>query len=172
MSARKIYPKVVIQTCTNHYKENIRKTLSTRTQEKYQPFIRQIEGLFKKKRSDEDYNKRAGLIYEKWKYDRLTRNILLDMVKRTNELRAWTKVRHTPQTTNLIEAYNKHLKARVKPLQGFQTFQHADLWINGYILKRRTTPFTDCKGKFRKLNGHSSLELALQDNKTMPNFFN
>lgn len=46
-------------------------------------------------------------------------------VRREEELRGWTKVKHTPQTTNLIESYNQHLKSRVKPLQGFQNHKQA-----------------------------------------------
>jgi len=171
LAALKIYPKTVIQTCTNHFKENVRRALKTRSEETYQPFIKQLELLFSKKRSVPEFNSLASKLYRKWQDDKLVASVMLDLAKRKAELTAYTKVPKTPYTTNLIEAYNSHLQGRLKTIKSFSNFKQASLWLNGYILKRRTTKFTDCKGKFKKLNGRAPLELTLQDNQKQPNFF-
>ena len=70
-------------------------------------------------------------------------SILLDIARRKDELIGYTKVPLTPYTTNLIEAYNSHLQGRLKSLKSFGNFHHAKRWLNGYILKRRLTKFTE-----------------------------
>ncbi|PIW08132.1 hypothetical protein COW38_01385, partial [Candidatus Collierbacteria bacterium CG17_big_fil_post_rev_8_21_14_2_50_45_7] len=49
----------------------------------------------------------------------------------------------TPLSTNLIETFNGHLEAHISSLKGFETYEHAKLWFNAYVLKRRFTKFTD-----------------------------
>lgn len=56
-ACRKIYPSMVWQLCTNHFKENIRRSLEVRTDEKYKKFMRYIEGMFKEKMALERFNK-------------------------------------------------------------------------------------------------------------------
>ncbi len=70
--------------------------------------------------------------------------------------------RHIPQTTNLIESYNSHLEGRLKTIKGFESFTHADNWLNAYFLRRRLKPFTDCSGKFATLNGTCSMEQTMK----------
>ena len=77
----------------------------------------------------------------------------------------------TPSTTNLIESFNSHLEARVRPLKGFESFKHADLWLNAFFLRRRTKKFTDCSGRFRRLNGITSLEIVKKPGIELPMFF-
>ena len=69
-------------------------------------------------------------------------------------------VKHTPRTNNLIESFNSHLQGRLKTIKGFESFNHAELWLNAYFLRRRTKKFTDCEGKFKSLNGKSSIEIT------------
>ncbi|MGD8744588.1 MAG: transposase [Candidatus Woesebacteria bacterium] len=171
LAVMKVYPKTVIQTCTNHFKENIRKNLKTRSNDTYKEFMKEIEYIFSRKRSDQEYQGLAKKVYSKWQYDPVTRSVLLDMAKRQQELLAYTKVASSPQTTNLIEAYNSHLQARLKSLKSFNDYSHAKNWLNGYILKRRITPLKACRGKFRKLNGKPPLSYTLQDNKELPCYF-
>src|SRR3989337_3149128 len=85
---------------------------------------------------------------------------MLDIAKRSGELTAYTKLTNVPRTTNLIESFNSHLEGRLKTIKGFQSFKHADTWLNAYFLNRRLKPFTDCEKRFRYLNGKRSLELS------------
>lgn len=171
MAALRIYPKVVIQTCTNHFKENVRRNLKVRSDEKYRPFMDKIEFIFSKKRSIQEYEKLAGTLYQSWKYDELACGVLAEMSKREGEFLAYLKVPRSPQTTNLIESYNSHLNSRLTSLKSFETFESARIWLNGYILKRRLTKLKGCAGQFKKLNGYPSLFQTLQDNLSLPNFF-
>jgi hypothetical protein len=96
---------------------------------------------------------------------------MLDIERRKDLLLGYHKRRKIPVTTNLIEGLNSHLDARVTGLKGFESFQHAKLWLNAYFLRRRTKKFTDCRGKFRRLNGKTSLEITKKSEVEIPNFF-
>ncbi len=167
----KVYPRMVWQLCTNHFKENVRASLGVRTDPTHRPFVKSIEGLFKQKLSMDNFNRIASGILKEYLYDATYVRILQDIARRKDNLLAFLKVRDTPQTNNLIECFNSHLQGRLDTIKGFESFKHADLWLNGYFLRRRTTKFTDCEGKFRKLNGKTSLELALKDGIDLPRIF-
>lgn len=87
-------------------------------------------------------------------------SVLIDIQKRLSFLTGYMKQKRIPRTTDLIESYNSHLQGRLKTIKGFESFHHADLWLNGYFLRRRTKVFTDCEGRFKKLNGTTSLSQA------------
>ncbi|MCX6783461.1 MAG: hypothetical protein NT141_00050 [candidate division WWE3 bacterium] len=97
--------------------------------------------------------------------------IMLEINRRKELLLGYLRYKHCPKTTNIIESFNSHLNDRLESLKGFKTYKTADLWINGYFLRRRTKKFTDCKGKFRYLNGQKSLEKTLKDDVDLPLFF-
>ncbi len=82
----------------------------------------------------------------------------IHMQQRVDMLCAHWYNKEIPQTNNLIEGLNSHLEARLKTIQGFETFDHADNWLNSYFLRRRLRPFTDCNKKFKELNGKISLQ--------------
>lgn len=84
---------------------------------------------------------------------------------------AYRGIPQAPITTNMIEGLNSHLEARLFSLRSFQSISHAKLWFNGYILKRRLTKFTDCKGKFRSLNGKTELDMTKKLGVDIPTFF-
>lgn len=66
-----------------------------------------------------------------------------------------------PRTTNLIEGWNSTtMELRISSIRGFKKEQYARNYINAIILKYRFHKFTDCKGKFKNLNGKSPLETA------------
>lgn len=66
-----------------------------------------------------------------------------------------------PNTTNLIEGFNSTtLEMRFTSIRGFEKESTAKSYINALILKRRFQKFKDCKKKFKKLNGKSSLKIA------------
>ena len=133
--------------------------------------MRELEVLFSKRRAESEFTRLAQKIYYRFKDDQRASSIMLDLARKKHELIGYTKVPLAPYTTNLIEAYNSHLQGRLKSLKSFGNYHHARNWLNGYILKRRLTLFTDCRGKFKKLNGTSSLEQTLKDNLEPPNFF-
>ena len=170
-ACKHVYPRVVVQICTNHYKENIRSTLQVRTETTYQPFMKSIEILFKKKRSLEDIQKKASHILRVYGNNLICQQVLADIYKRRKELFAHLLMQGIPNTTNLIECFNSHLQGRLKTIKGFQSFKHADLWLNGYFLRRRTKIFTDCTKKFKCLNGKKSLEKSKKPDLDLPTFF-
>lgn len=163
MACRYVYPNSIYQLCQNHYKQNLRQTLGLYQNSSYYEFMKQVETLFIRKLSIDDFRKKASNIYNKNKSDNLKVQIMLDIAKRSNELLAYTKLKHVPRTNNLIESFNSHLEGRLKTIKGFQSFKHADHWLNRYFIQRRLKPFTDCSGKFRKLNGKSSLQQTLKE---------
>jgi transposase-like protein len=159
-----VYPKAVTQLCQNHYKEGIRQILNVRTDSTLRPFMDEIEFLFAKRRQAEEFNRMAGKIYYRFGSDDTCRTILLDIQRRLPQLLAYTQLSQVPRTTNLIESFNSHLEGRLKTIKGFESFKHADAWLNAYFIRRRLKKFTDCEKKFRYLNGKCSLELTLKPN--------
>lgn len=63
-----------------------------------------------------------------------------------------------PSTNNLIEGYNNHFKSRVDSIKGFESLSSASRWLNGWMLRRRFTPFHECGNRFKHLNGYASFE--------------
>lgn len=157
-SAQSVYPNVLSQICHNHYKEKVRQNLHVRTDETYQPFMKDVEELFVKRRSPTEFNNVAGRLFQKYRDESLCLSVLLDIQKRLPQLTAYMSEKNIPRTTNLIESFNSHLEGRLKTIKGFESFKHADLWLNGYFLKRRLQKFTDCTKQFKRLNGTASLE--------------
>ena len=162
-AARYVYPNVVIQLCQNHYKENIRRTLDLTLNPQFIPFMRKIEDLFSFKRSSDDFNRSAKNIFNQYKIVPLLAQIMIDIDRNRNLLLGWRGDHNIPTTTNLIECFNSHLQGRLKTVKGFESFKHADYWLNGYFLRRRLKKFTDCEGKFKFLNGKTSLSQTLKD---------
>lgn len=162
-ACKAVYPKALTQLCYNHYKETLRATLSVRTENTYVPFMKEVEKLLAHKRAKEELDLLGRKLFEKYKHNSLAASILLDFHRRLPLLTAYMGNKTIPLTTNLIESYNSHLEARVRPLKGFESFKHADLFLNAYFLRRRLKVFTDCTTKFRSLNGTRSLEHTMTD---------
>ena len=161
MACRRTYPKAVIQICHNHYKESIRRQLFVRSDSTYRPFMFEIETLFSRKRTREEFFILARKILIKFGHDPKCQAVLLDIARRKEVLLAYTLEKQIPRTNNLIECFNSHLEGRLKTIKGFQSIHHAKLWLNAYFIQRRLKPFTDCQDKFKKLNGKCSLQLAI-----------
>ena len=161
---KRYYPKAHIKLCQNHYIENIRQQLHIRTDLRHQHFFHSLcQHVFQEYKDEKQLDnalhhvltKRAG-------NDLLRQMIVMDIHRRRNELFAYAKIPHCPKNTNLIELFNSHLNGRLKTIKGFKSFQAAERWLNAYLIRRRTKPFTDCQGKFKKLNGKTSLETTLK----------
>lgn len=162
------YPKATIQLCLNHYKEGLRQRLQVRASPEHRSFMTDLEVLFARKYSKEDFQKRAAGVVAKYHQDLVYLQILADIHQRHHYLLGYRCLKNVPLTTNLIESFNSHLQGRLKTIKGFESFSHAKLWLNGYFLRRRTKPFTDCSGKFKRLNGKTSLSLSANKNVSLP----
>lgn len=166
-----VYPNSSTQLCQNHFKQNIRKTLNIKDNTQYKPVMKKIKKLFSIKRSDDDFNRFAKNIFNEYKHDPLVLGIMLDIHKNKELLLAWQNLRRVPTTNNLIECFNSHLNGRLKTIKKFESFQHADLWLNAYFLRRRTKKFTSCIKKFNRLNGKTSLQVTASNPKNLPIIF-
>lgn len=171
MAARATFPGVKIQTCYNHFKENIRRDLHVRSDDRYKPFMKRIEDVFISKRTDEDRNKKLFALYRDYQTDPVCIQVLTMIHKYQEELLAYRGIPQSPTTSNIIEGMNSHIESRLHSLRSFQTVEYAKLWFNGYILKRRFSKFTDCKGKFRHLNGKTGVEMTKKLGVDLPLYF-
>lgn len=167
------YPQALIQRCLNHYIENIRELLYIRSEAANHHFFNSIQKhIFDEYTDEENLKKQIEYIFEKHAKGNLHRTtILKDIYKRRVELFNYTKVEHCPKNTNLIELYNSHFNARFRALKGFKSFDSAQRWCNALLLRRRTKPLTDCKAKFKHLNGIASLKLTLKKQAYWPDIF-
>ena len=164
------YPKAHIQLCQNHYIENIRQLLHIRTDGTHHHFFHSLcQHVFKEYTDDKHLNDALHhLLTKRAENDPQRQSIVMDIHWRRKELFAYTKVPHCPANTNLIELYNSHLNGQLKTIKGFKSFHAAERWLNAYLIRRRTKPFTDCEMKFKKLNGKTSLEMTLKKQAEWP----
>jgi hypothetical protein len=167
------FPGVKIQACFNHFKENIRRDLKVRSDDYYKPFMKRLELVLdsSNKLSDDTFNNKLFLLYRDFKEDSLALKILTNIENNKKELLGYRGIPSSPLTTNLIEGLNGHLEQRLKSICSFQSINHAKLWLNGYVLKRRLTKYTDAKGKFRFLNGKCGVDLTKKDRVDIPPLF-
>jgi transposase-like protein len=170
-AAKHVYPKTAVQLCQIHYLRTIRALLDLEHQPQYQPFFQSLVTLFTGKRSTDDFERRARGILMEYRHDATIAAIMLDLSRKQPLLLGYHDRTGTPTTTNLIESFNSHLQGRLDTIKGFESFKHADQWLNGYFLRRRTKPFTDCRGKFKRLNGKTSLSQTQKPGIDVPIFF-
>lgn len=171
MAARACFPGIRIQTCYNHFKENIRKELKIRSDTTYKPFMKRIENVLTVKLSDDAMNKMLFALYRDYRTDPVCVSVLTNIERYKKELLAYRGIPQAPITSNIIEGMNSHIEARLHSLRSFQTVRYAKLWLNGYILKRRLTKYTDCKGKFRYMNGKTGVQMTKKERISLPLYF-
>ena len=171
MAARKHFPSVRIQTCFNHFKENIRRDLKVRSDDTYKMFMRRIEAVLTEKLNDEAMNRLLQSLYRDFHEDPVTLSVLTNIERYRTELTGYRGVPGSPVTTNIIEGFNSHLEARLQAIRSFQSVSYAKLWMNGYVLKRRYALYTDCRGKFRSLNGKSGVQQTKKPEIDLPPLF-
>ncbi len=170
-AAKYVFPNVVIQFCHVHFLRNVKSLLDLDGNRYHQVFFPVICKLLVEKRSKLDFEKKASNLVRQFSNDEVCSSVLIELARKQPLLQGYLNHKGTPTTTNLIESLNSHLEARVRPLKGFQSFKHANLWLNAYFLRRRTKKFTDCRGKFRRLNGKTSLEVVKKPGIDTPSFF-
>lgn len=175
MAARSRFPAVKIQTCYNHFKENIRRDLHVRSDsgKQYKKFMTKVESILSssQKLSDETFNHWLFCLYRDYQHDPVCLQVLTNIEKYKAELLAYRRIPQAPLTSNLIEGFNGHLEGRLQKLRSFQTVKYARLWFNGYILKRRYTKFTDCSLKFGYLNGRTGVSMTKKEQIDLPLLF-
>jgi hypothetical protein len=171
LAALKNFPSIKIQTCFNHFKENIRRDLKVRSEDTYKDFMKRIEEILTNKLNDYDMDRKLFALYKDYKEDIVAVSILTNIQRYRPELTAYRGIPQSPVTTNIMEGLNSHLEGRLVSLRSFQSPAYAKLWINGYVLKRRFTKFTDCKGKFRGLNGKTGVQMSRKHDVDIPPLF-
>ena len=95
----------------------------------------------------------------------------MNVFKKRKELFAYKQIIHCPKDTNLIELFNSHLQSRLKSIKGFKSFASAERFLNAWMIRRRTRPFTDCEGKFKRLNHKCSLEMTIKKQASWPEIY-
>lgn len=164
-----VFPYAKPQLCHTHYLENLRQALNIRTDEKYHHFFNSlIKHVFKAQTQTEIREGLMHVFLKRAKRNRTLENIVRAVNERKEDLFAYLEVQDCPDNTNLIELYNSHLTGRLKTVKGFESFASARLWLNAYLIRRRTKELTDRKGKFKVLNKHASLELTIKKQARWP----
>ncbi len=166
-----VFPRSIIQLCLTHFLEHIRVEYDSRKQVIHQEFMSDIEYLFSMKRAREDFNSRARKLVIKYQDNQAYVNTLMNIALKKKYLLAYLLVKGVPQSNNLIECMNSHLQGRLETIKGFESFEHANLWLNAYFMRRRTKKFTDCEGRFKKLNGKTPLQVSKKPGVDLPIFF-
>ena len=166
----RIYPNGRLQLCHNHYVENIRQLLRIRTDATHRFFFYALKTqVFDTPHTAESVRPMLYALFMQFaQRDVVYQSILQTIEMRRTELFAYTSIRHCPRNSNLIELYNSHLNGRLKTIKGFKSFAAAARWLNAYVLRRRTKLLTDCRGKFKRLNGHCSLALTIKKQAEWP----
>lgn len=166
---KRYFPNARIQRCQVHYLENLRQRLNVRTDSTYGRFFSQLYGAFN---ASHHPMKRSFLLermFREHRHDHTTQQILLEINSRFRELFAFNyRMQKCPNTNNLIESFNSHLQARLKSIKGFEKYTSAQRWLNAWMIRRRTKPFTDCEEPFKHLNGRCSLEIVLKPGMEFP----
>lgn len=171
LAARQHFPAVRIHTCFNHFKENIRRELKVRSDNTYRGFMERVEQVLSVKLADTTLNQKLYTLYRDYQTDPVAVAVLTNIQRYLPELTGYRGIPRAPVTSNMIEGINSHLEKRLQSLCSFQSINHARLWFNGYVLKRRLTKFTDCRRKFRFLNGKCGVELTKKPGIAIPSLF-
>ena len=170
LALKQVYPEVPLQLCQNHYLENIRQALHLRTDPTHSHFFNSLKKhVFDEYENDEQLN--AALYHvltERCENIVLRQMIVMEIDRRRKELFSYKNIPDCPNNTNLIELFNSHFNARFKAFKGFKNKEHAELILNGMIVRRRTKEFTDCSKKFKHLNGKCSLQMAFKKQAEWP----
>lgn len=173
LALKKVYQDIPLQLCQNHYLENIRQALHLRTDSTYSHFFNSLKKhVFTDYENDDKLNTALHhVLTERCGSNATLQAIVITIGLRRKELFAYKNVAGCPNNTNLIELYNSHFNPRLKAAKGFKNENHANLILNGMIIRRRTNPFTDCSPKFKHLNGTTSLRMALKKQAEWPEIY-
>lgn len=170
IAVKHYYPNAKVQLCQTHYVENIRQTLHTRIEDKYQTFFHHLmEQVFPLDLPSTVQERALFQLYQRFgQHNPVVQRVLVDIHKRSTELFQYQSIPWCPRTNNIIEAFNSHLNARLKSIKQFQSFRSAERFMNAYVIRRRTKQFKDCEGYFTKFNGHAPLENTIRKDLSYP----
>lgn len=156
-----VFSDAPVQICTTHYLRNLRYKLNLRNPVD-SCFFRDVKTVLTS-RNMKIFNSKARMLVKNYAEHGHLLPLLADLQNKESYLT--THIRHPrcPSTTNLIECYNKHLDVRLRKIDGFKTYQAAELWLNAYVWLKRTSVLRCCKGKFKRLNGHMPLSFTAKD---------
>lgn len=170
IALKRYYPEAKLQLCHTHYIENIRQQIHFRTQETYHHFFNSL--LLHVFTDPLTHLEREQGLWYVWQH-RTNNNPLLcaivqEIARRFDDLFAYTTIEGCPKTNNIIESFNSHLKGRLSSVKGFQSFESAERFLNAWLIRRRTKPFTDCEGQFKHYNGAMPLQNSFDLSKAWP----
>ncbi|MDE2227403.1 MAG: transposase [Patescibacteria group bacterium] len=155
----KVFPETEVQLCHVHVLRNIRAMIHlSETDAMLSPFYRDIKKLL-----DTEGEGRRRTIWQEMARAQTIRDgeweVLKSIRSRWDDLFRYETARRAgfscPNTNNLIEGYNNHFKSRVKSIKGFEMISSAEQFVNAWMIRRRFTPFRECGGHFKHLNGHT-----------------
>ncbi len=164
LALKEVFHDIPVQLCLNHYLENIRQLLHVRTDTTHQHFFNTLKKyIFYEYCDNNKLNETLIYIFNKFCINfSIRKKVIMEISRRRKLLFVYKNINNCPNNTNLIELFNSHFNARLKSLKGFKIMEHAKLWLNAIVLRRRTQPFTDCSPKFKHLNGKTSLEMSIK----------
>ena len=163
LALNRVFGSCFQQLCHTHFVENIRVLLRVRTEEKYRNFFNELIKIFATGISLEHRFFVLSSLQERYSHDFLITSIVKDILDKYDRLFRFEKIPNCPKSNNIIEAFNSHLQGRLKTIKGFESFKGAERWLNAWMVRRRTKPFTDCEGRFQILNGRCSLEETMYE---------
>jgi len=100
MAARKHFPMVKIQTCYNHFKENIRRDLHVRSDPTYRYISVAIDNILSHRQPMWMFNERFQRLYDKYSSNPVAQQVLTNVQKNKTELLAYKWIRKSPYTNN------------------------------------------------------------------------
>ena len=100
MAARKHFPMVKIQTCYNHFKENIRRELNVRSDPTYRYISVAIDNILSHRQPMWMFNERFQRLYDKYSSNPVAQQVLTNVQKNKTELLAYKWIRKSPYTNN------------------------------------------------------------------------
>jgi hypothetical protein len=159
--------EIVIQLCTRHFMEGLRKLLPEEEKPKKRERLEKLLSLIQYVIEADDIeeakeNLMALTLYAKTLRHPLKKQFLELFELHKNELCA--HLLHPelglPHTSNDVENLIRQVNQRLKSLGRFSHQIYARDYLHAWALLRRFTPFTDCKGARRYRNGKAPLELA------------
>lgn len=167
---KRVFPEAVTQLCHTHVFKNIADALHLKTDNTHLHFFNSLKKhIF---RLPQNHEERvigfAHVFHVHAKGNLLLEAILEEIADHEEALFRYKDLPNVPNTNNLIEGTNTQVKARVIPMRALKTRRGADLFVNAWMLRRRTKTFTDCGKNFRHLNGTRSLDLVLKEDAVLP----
>lgn len=159
--------RIVIQLCTRHFMEGLRRLLTAETRSKTRKKLERLLTLLQSVIEANDVEEASTRLKELHAFSNKIRHPLKDQFLALFKLHTQELCAHflhpeleLPHTSNDAENLIRQLNQRLKSLGRFFHHIYAADYLNAWALYRRFTKFTDCKGARKYRNGKAPLELA------------